>query len=408
LDAFRINYEIKSEKKVLRRGSMVLDVAPQQSKEFSVAMPSATQLNAGECFINFSVVALKADPGYAAGHEVAHEQIALSPIPAHKAITAKGGKLTTDVNGSLYTINSKNVNFTFDKAKGIVTSYTVNGRQYVNDGFGLQPNFWRGPTDNDYGNGAPKREQIWKQASSNFNVKSATLSMDNNTAVLDVNYALPAGNNYKVTFRVYPDGIVKVDADFSATDSTVAEMPRLGMRMRLPRTMNQVEYYGRGPGENYVDRKQSSMVNVYNTTAEAMYYPYVRPQENGHRTDTRWLSLADSKGHGLKIVADELIEFNALPNSVEDFDSEEATKHPYQWHNYSQAEIDSHNDSDAKNVLRRHHHIDDIVPRDFVEVNIDMRQQGIGGYDSWGSWPEKWALIQPYNSYKWGYTIIPF
>lgn len=408
LNDFRISYEIKSEKKVLRRGSMVLDVAPQQTREFTVDMPSAAQLKAGECFINFSVTALKADPGYAAGHEVAREQIALSPMPAPSAIKAAGGKLNTSIDGSLYSVNSKNVSFTFDKSKGMVTSYKVNGREYVHDGFGLQPNFWRGPTDNDYGNGAPKREQIWKQASKNFNVTSAELSMSGNTAVLDVNYALPSDNDYKVTYRIRPDGVVKVETDFSATDSTMAEMPRLGMRMRLPRDMHNVEYYGRGPGENYSDRNHGSMVDVYNTTAEAMYYPYVRPQENGHRTGTRWLRMSDRKGHGLKIIADGLLEFNALPNSVEDFDSEETKNHPYQWYNRSQAEIDNRNEAEARNVLRRHHHIDDIVPRDFIEVCLDMRQQGVGGYDSWGSWPEETDLIRPYNSYKWGYTVIPF
>lgn len=138
-----------------------------------------------------------------------------------------------------------------------------------------------------------------------------------------------------------------------------------------------------------------------------MYFPYVRPQENGHHVDTRWVALSKKSGKGLRITADKTFGFNALRNSVEDFDSEEATNRPRQWNNFSAEEIANRSEAKAKNVLRRQTHINDITPRDFVEVCIDMQQQGVGGYDSWGAWPEKWALINPNQSYSWGFTITP-
>ena len=138
-----------------------------------------------------------------------------------------------------------------------------------------------------------------------------------------------------------------------------------------------------------------------------MYHPYVRPQENGHRTDTRWFELRDSRGRGLKIVADETVGFNALRNSVEDFDSEEAVHRPRQWQNFTPEMIAERDETQAKNRLRRMHHINDVTPRDFVEVCIDLRQQGVAGYDSWGARPLKEYTLPANREYRWGFVMIP-
>ena len=169
--------------------------------------------------------------------------------------------------------------------------------------------------------------------------------------------------------------------------------------------MRQVEYYGRGPGENYADRNAGAFVGLYSTSADEMYFPYVRPQENGHRTDTRRVRFG--KRHGLEIVADSLFGFNALRNAVEDFDGEEAVRRPYQWRNLTPADKE-HDEAAARNVRPRQTHIDDITPRDFVEVCIDMKQQGVGGYDSWGAMPEPQHRIPADSTYNWGFIIIPF
>ncbi len=409
LSAYRLDYDITAGKKVLSKGTMQLDIEPQQSKVISVKLPAASTLAKEETFINFRLVSLKEDRGIPAGYVVAYEQIALSDIKKPVLPSTKGPKLVVAENGNELTASSSQVKFTFDKSTGVVTAYTVKGRDYIHNGFGLQPNFWRGETDNDYGNGAPARQQIWKQASSDFKVKEADMTMQGEDAVLKVVYQLPTGNTYNVEYTVYPSGAVHVSTQYMplAADSKVGEIPRVGLRLRLPASMDKVEYYGRGPVENYTDRRSGAKIGVYNTTAEEMYHAYVRPQENGHHTDTRRLTIADKSGHGLTFVADSVFEFNALRNSVEDFDTEENVNRLYQWGNLSEKEIAERDDAKAKMVLRRQTHINDITPRDFVEVNIDAAHQGVGGYDSWGAWPEEKDILRPWKVYGTSFTILP-
>lgn len=233
--------------------------------------------------------------------------------------------------------------------------------------------------------------------------------MDGKSAVIQADYQLKAGNQYRMTYRIHPSGVVKVDATFTPCTNEVAKLnvPRIGVRFRLPAVMNQVEYFGRGPEENYLDRKMGTHIGLYKTTADEMYFPYVRPQETGHRTETRRLELTQKNGKGLEIVADSTIGFNALRNSIEDFDSEEALPHPYQWSNFTPEQVANHNEEAARNVLRRMHHINDITPRDFVEVCVDMKQQGLAGYDSWGSRPYGKYVIPAGKEYSWGFTMVP-
>ncbi len=188
--------------------------------------------------------------------------------------------------------------------------------------------------------------------------------------------------------------------------NTTLEVPRIEMRFRIPASFNQVQYFGRGPEENYCDRNKGTITGLYTTTAEEMYTPYVRPQENGHRTDVRWFSLNNDSGKGLLIQAGQTVGFNALRNSIEDFDSEEADA-PYQWNNFSPEEIKARNDEEARNRLPRRTHVNDIKPREYVEICVDMKQQGVGGYDSWGSRPVAEATIYSDRDYEWSFTIVP-
>ncbi len=434
LTKYQINYNIVANGKIIRRGKVSMDIAPQASKELTVPVKGLKAQPGTEYFVNFSVTTTEPEPLIPAGYEIAYDQFRL-PINARK-VTYKGNgpALSTSTQGDELTVYSSKVNFVFNKKSGLVTSYKVDGTEYFNDGFGIQPNFWRAPTDNDYGNGAPKRLQVWKQSSRNFHVTDAVITSDNNVVSLKVNYLLAAGNLYVVNYKIYPSGVVNVNAKFTSTDMQASEtevseatrmatftpgsdaarkaaskleVPRIGMRFRLPARMNNVEYFGRGPEENYIDRNHGTLVGVYQTTADKMYFNYVRPQENGHRTDTRWIALSPDKGNGLAIIADSLIGFNALRNPIEDFDSEEALPHPYQWNNFSPEEIANHDEDAAKNVLRRMHHVNDIIPRDFVEVCVDMKQQGVGGYDSWGSRPEPHYQIPANHEYDWGFTLVP-
>ena len=432
LKKYLITYQVKANDKVIRNGKVSLDIAPQASQELTVDVSGLEPKTGTEYFVNFSVTTTEPEPLVPVGYELAHEQFRLPIEPIARTFATDGPTLKCSTDGNLLKVSSSRLNFVFDKESGIVTSYKVKGTEYFDKGFGIQPNFWRAPNDNDYGSQEPKRLQIWKQSSKDFRVVEATLDMDGKDAVLKATYLLAAGNLYIATYRIHPSGVVKADYTFTSTEmeanktelseatlmatftpgndalrkeSSKLVVPRIGIRFRLPVYMNQVTYFGRGPEENYIDRNNGTLVGLYKNTADNMYFPYVRPQENGHHTDTRWLSLG-KKGKGLTIYADNTIGFNALRNSVEDFDGEEAIHRDYQWNNRDAEEL-KHDVATAKNIKPRQTHINDITPRDFVEVCVDMKQMGVGGYDSWGAIPDPQYLLPANKEYQWGFTIIP-
>ncbi|HPD87115.1 MAG TPA: glycoside hydrolase family 2 TIM barrel-domain containing protein, partial [Proteiniphilum sp.] len=434
-DVFRFQYNITENGNTLINGELPVTLAPQQSVEMELPIAGIKPKAGREYFINFEVTRKEATELLPAGYQVALEQFRL-PLETEKAeyassIVNPGWKVSE--KSEIIEIKRKKLLFRFDKELGMVTSYKVNGTDYFDDGFGLQPNFWRAPNDNDYGNGAPARLQVWKESSRDFRIIESKTYEEGNKMVLKVTYLLAAGNLYDVKYSLYPEGIVHTAITFHSTDmkeetisaseatltatyspeasaarkaSSTLNVPRIGMRFRLPVTMEKVSWFGRGPGENYIDRASGSKVGLYSSNAGDLYFPYVRPQENGHRSDTRWVALSNGK-KGLMVLADNTIGFNALHNSVEDFDSEEATHRPYQWNNFNREEIEGRNDAEARNRKPRQTHINDITPRDYVEVCVDMKQQGVAGYNSWGARPLPEYTLPANREYQWGFTLIP-
>ena len=408
LDAYDFTYELTADGRVAASGTLAVSAAPQDTVTVEIPVP-ALKSSGTEYFLNLYMKQRSEVPGIPAGHVLASDQIAF-PVTGGRPVYAEGRGPVLSVDSvsseGVIRIFSPSVEWVFDRSAAAVTSYKVRGVEYFADGFGLRPNFWRGPNDNDYGNGAPKRLQIWKTSSQELRVGAVSAVMDGTDAVMTVEYLLAAGNKYIAEYRVHPDGVVDARLHFTpalmpeveseASEATLTatytpgqesrvglkarpEVPRIGVRFRLSVAMHEVTWYGRGPGENYIDRSRGSLVGLYSSSAESMYFPYVRPQENGHRSDTRWAAFYGG-GNGLMVVADSTIGFSALRNSVDDFDSEEAVEHDYQWPNFTPEQIASKDPAEAKDVLRRMHHVNDIVPQDYVEVCVDMRQQGVAGY----------------------------
>jgi beta-galactosidase len=411
-DPYIIQYTVRANGQTVGSGKLPLHLAPQASETVTIPLVATLKARPGvEYFVDFSVTAKQAGKLIPAGYEVARDQFLLPLKAGKKPYKAAGGELSVSSEGDNLTASSSKVNFTFNRRTGVVTSYRVDGIEYFSEGFGLQPNFWRAPNDNDYGSGAPKRLQVWKQSSKGFRVTDASIRLAGGNACLTATYLPAAGNTYTTDYKIYPDGTVHASVRFAPTQMSKRDtgfcVPRIGMRFRLPATMDNVQYFGRGPEENYADRNAGTVVGLYKTTAGEMYYPYVRPQENGHHTDTRWIALTGGKTPGLLIEADSVVGFNALRNSIEDFDSEEALPHPRQWTNFTPEEIASRDEEAARNTLRRMHHINDITPRNYVEVCVDMKQQGVAGYNSWGARPEEGYNIPSDREYIWGFTLIP-
>lgn len=188
LKKYMISYTVKANGKTIKGGKVSLDIEPQGSKELNINLNGLKPKAGTEYFVDFVVTTTEPEPLIPAGHDIASEQFRLPIEPLAMTGHKASGKTTVSTDGDIITVLSPRMQFVFNKRSGLVTSYKVNGTEYFAEGFGIQPNFWRAPTDNDYGNGGPKREQIWKQSSKNFNVADVTTTTDGNKTVLTVNY----------------------------------------------------------------------------------------------------------------------------------------------------------------------------------------------------------------------------
>lgn len=381
LSGYDINYTIEEEGKVIKKGTFSLSAAPQSETEISIPS-SSIKYKDGKCYyLNIFATAKTATALVPAGHEVAREQFAVklpeaNPLPKLKSASDMKISQTED----LCVVSTSKFSFSVDKKRGIATSLKYWGKEYFAEGFGFQPNFWRAPIDNDLGNWAFKRLSIWKDASREaWNTEKAVVEaqMDGKNAVVSVQYILATGNTLTLEYTVYPTGAIHTGLLYERASDEVPALPRLGMRFRIPAAMDSFSYFGRGPEENYCDRSSGTFIGLYNSNASDEDFFYVRPQETGHHVDARWIKIGDKQSGMLSIIADDLMEFNILRNSVEDYDLGEQT------------------------------HISDLTDRDYVEVCLDYRQMGLGGYDSWGAVPDPEAMIPANKDYKWGFTISP-
>lgn len=320
-------------------------------------------------------------------------------VPAAAAPCEKkgGGNARVSDGKDIITMATGEASLTFSRREGKVTGYSFRGNEMIADGEGMRPNFWRAPTDNDYGNNLPLRAAGWRDDSYSPVLADATAKTDGGCAMLTAEYSLRNGSTYTITYTLHPDGTLGVCGDYAglegnAVKDDMAEIPRIGIRFRIPAAVDNVNYFARGPEENYCDRNRGTVVGMFSTKAADLYYPYVRPQENGHHTGARRLTLSDDNGNMLTVRSGSApFEFNVLRNSIEDFDKGSD-------YDYTDRE---------KASVKARRHINDIRERPFVEVCIDGRHQGVGGYDSWGSQPEKEYMIDSAEPFRWNVTLTP-
>ncbi len=386
LKKYAFSYEVTANGNVVKSGKLpVIDVAPEQSKQISIDLGKIQDKPGVEYFVTISAKTTKDEDLLTAGWEIASEQFKL-PVEAEKTSfdVAKAGKVTFK-EGTAIDIAGKDFSVSIDSKSGIITSYKFKGKELILNGFGPRPAFWRAPTDNDYGWRMPRVCAPWKETTEqDFVAESIKTSQNDNSVQVEVVYNLePVKSTWKTIYTILGNGAVNIDNTLISEDNSTPVIPRVGMKMQMPVEFTQLQYFGRGPWENYTDRNSSTFVGQYNTTVADLYVPYIRPQENGHRTDVRWLALTSENGNGLLIVADSLIEFNALNNIVEDFDA-------------------------GPNKDDKLMHVNDIKPRDLVEVHIDYRMMGLAGDNSWGARPYEQYLIKPDSEgYKYSFTLVP-
>ena len=338
------------------------------------------------------------------GYEVAHEQIALSK-KHRQEITQLSAQKELKVKASKHKIRvyNKHVNIVFDKKEGRLTSYKIDKKEFLKEGKGPKPNFWRPMTDNDFGNKMQAKNIEWKKASLFAEVTTLThKKLDNGNIVLDITYTLPGVNTtFDSRYEIMGDGVIKISNTLHETDYK-GDIPRIGMRMQLQGEFNQLDYYGRGPWENYQDRKASAFVDVYTSTVTEQYVPYVRPQENGYKTDVRWMALSNSNNNGLLVVQDsKKFCFSALHMPNEDFDTTADL-------DYGDKKIDDTYRIDGIPAMNKSKHTIDIKPQDLVQLNIDLKQRGLGGDDSWYSKPQKEYQTMGTEKHSYSFYLIPF
>ncbi|MFI3263044.1 MAG: glycoside hydrolase family 2 TIM barrel-domain containing protein [Rikenellaceae bacterium] len=401
IDEYKVDYYVKENGKTLKSGTLNLSLEPGESKDVKIPVSSLGKKLGAEYFIDFKVRTKEKTDLVPAGHIIASDQFQLPISPLKQDFKPVGTvRVIEDSEGVI--VSSNIVDFVFDKATGTFLTYNVSGEEYIANDFGLRPLFWRAPTDNDFGNRSSERLVEWKKASQQMDVSSVIVEDKSSYAVINVIYDLPYGAKFNVKYKVYASGELNVNCDFKAAYTGSPELPRLGMRMRVDKSMLYTQYLGRGPHDNYIDRKLSADIDEYSTNIVSMAHDFVRPQETGHRTDVRYMALGKTRlgSRGLLITATEPFEFNALRNSIEDYDGNES-KQPNQ---YSLERGDHQRRIDLGLTQT---HINDINPRDFVEVCIDYKMQGLGGDNSWGRFSYEQYQIPSTKDYSFNFTLIP-
>ena len=323
-----------------------------------------------EAMLNVTFRTREGAPLVPAGHVVAWEQLHVEQTRPEVGLPT-GSPLRTQRGPDGIRVSGDDFAFRFDRGTGLLAAMQLDGRDLLLSG--PAPNFWRAPTDNDYGSGFPVRSGVWRLAgrAPGLHLDSMTVapSADGGPVSVTSHFWLRnVGADYTLEHEVFPDGTVAISARLDDVDEDLPEMPRFGTILTLPGDLDQVEWYGRGPHENYWDRRTGAAAGLYTAPVSELAHPYVRPQETGTRTDTRWVAVTDGSGTGLLVTGLPTVSFSALPHTLDDLDAGER---------------------------KAQRHWADLEPRDDVTLLIDHRQQGVGGDDSWGAVPHREYTLWP-------------
>jgi beta-galactosidase len=381
LDRFDIRWEVAADGQAVASGVIEKPrVGPRESRSFALPFPKIQTRLGTEYFLNLTAVTGETAPGLPKGHAVASEQFELPwHTDAKPSRAAAAAPLSVENGPRAAVVSGRDFAVLFDKMTGTMASFTFRGRELIESG--PEPNFWRAPTDNDFGNGMDRRLAAWRLASLERELRSMSVTQEapdrvSVIAAFDLG-GVPA--SHTVRYTVTGDGEVLIVNDLAfRPKSNPPDMPRIGMRMAMPQGFDRVQWSGRGPQENYLDRKSAAYVGLYETTVAEQMVPYVAPQEYGNRSDTRWVAVRDKEGIGLLIVGQPRLGFSALPHWPEDLTLESrGAKHPA-----------------------------DIIKRDFTCLALDQAQMGVGGDDSWGA-PVHPEYTLPAKSCSYSFRVRP-
>lgn len=370
LDNYQLVWAVEANGETIRSGKMNFPtLLPHQAKEMEIPMGTLPAADNKEYFLTLRAFSKQATGAVPAGHEVAIEQMQL-PVRLEKAQEQVSGQIEKTETEYAITIQGKTRDFSisFSKKTGEMTSLKYDGKEMLLAG--LQPNFWRGITDNDVANGTQERCATWREAGKKMVLKSIKTQADNQKATVTADFDMPEQESQmQITYQMLANGNVEVNMHFMPGNKALPEMPRLGMRMILKGDYDQMTWLGRGPQENYADRKSGYLIGKYSASVWEQYHPYVRAQETANKCDVRWFTLASKAGAGIRVEGAEPLSVSAWNFPQDDL-------------LYVPSTIE-------------HRHGGCVDKKDMVWVNIDHLQMGVGGDNTWG------AMVHP------EYTITP-
>ena len=353
-------------------------IAPQATKLVkSEALKSAIEKAEAEhateeITINFAFASDGSQPLVDKGQVMARQQIVLNGYEFDKvdAPANTGSKIEVEETNSYVKVSAERMSVTIGKKTGMIDYLDVDGEPMLKFRESMTPEFWRAPTDNDYGASLQKKMRVWKNPQ--MNLKSFDKSESKDSVVLTANFEMPEVKaELMLCYRINAAGEVTVTEKMTTDkEAKVADLFRYGMQLQMPASFSKLEYYGRGPEENYIDRHSSSFIGKYEANVKDEYYPYVRPQESGNHTDIRYFSIFNpTTGKGITFEGYAPMECSAIPYLVEDLDAGIEKEHAWGQHS------------------------GDLVEKGLVQLHIQQRQFGLGCIDSWGSSPmEKYRM----------------
>ncbi|NPE27308.1 DUF4981 domain-containing protein [Methanococcoides sp. SA1] len=380
LNKFNIQWNIKSDGKILKNGS-VSDFQLKAGEEKSLKLPYKLLdfSKDSEYWLNIFFVLKEKDQLLEKGHIVAYEQLKFNQnnIIKNNLNLSKKAKLEVKKSSKEIEVKGEEFNVVVNKNTGIISSLKFSGKQMLVSGPSI--NFWRAPTDNDGGGDNKSFASGWYKTGLNkITSKVKSLNVDqrkSNRVIVDINLEVQAKAGkipVNIKYNIYSDGTILIENDLEISDK-FATFPKIGMQMELPIEFDQFQWYGRGPNESYPDRKIGSLVDIYSGSVDEQYFPYVMPQENGNKTDVRWAYLSNQES-GLLVIADDLLNVSVHRYSVENL------------------------------TIAKHTH--EVVFEDKVYFNIDHKMMGLGGDDSWNPRTHEEFLIRP-GKYSYSFQICP-
>ena len=371
--------------KIIRNGTQVAlgtfeteNIPAGASREYKIPWKQPSNLPGSTYYLNVYLLTDDDRPLLGKGHILASEQFELYSVPASEIKASSLSSLSTSETEKEIVVKGKSFSVQFDKVTGVMASLVFEGKSLIEQG--PVPNFQRAPLDNDVGSKMFVKCKPWYDASENRKVKSIILDKSDDKAVqVSITFIFPDANSELTScYTITGKGDILVENNLKAGQN-LPYIPRLGMNMRLSGTLNQADWLGRGPFENYSDRKTAAFVGQYHSNSSEMYTPYVRPQENGYRTDVKWVSVNDGSTTGIYFEGSPNLGFSVLPYTFDDLKGfEHKGKHG--------------------NLLNK---------QSFTDLNLDYMQCGVGGDDSWWSWPMEKYLI-PAKDYTWSYRMRPY